>query len=110
MRKEGPDEKTSQRVPLIGMEYGFLGKDGEAVNPTLIARDARTGATYATWVPGKGASDEWVVKRILIRIDGLVYTEVIVKSDQEASILAVQESIKSRRQHSTILENSPVGE
>ena len=32
MRKEGPEEK-GRRVPVIGMDYGFLGKSNEKTNP-----------------------------------------------------------------------------
>ena len=57
MRKEGPEEK-GQRVPVIGMDYGFLSKDDEKTTPILIVRDSRTGCTHATWVPSKGATED----------------------------------------------------
>ena len=92
------------------MDYAFLGKDGEKTHPIPIARDSKTSCTFATWVPSKGTSQGWVVKRILYFINGLGYPEVIVKSDQEPSIEAVQEAIKMSRKQDTMLDTSPVGE
>ena len=80
IRKEGPEERD-QRVPVIGMDYGFLGRNNEKTHPIRIARDSRTGATYATWVPVKGASVQWVVKKLCSFVDGLGYPEVIIRSD-----------------------------
>ena len=87
-----------------------MGKDAEKTHPIIIAREPRTGCTYASWVPSKGATEGWIIKRLIMFIDGLGYPEVILKSDQEPAIEAVQEAVKMQRKQSTILDNSPVGE
>ena len=42
MRKDYPED-SDQRAPVVGMDYAFLGKDGEKTNPIIVARDSRTG-------------------------------------------------------------------
>eukprot|EP00973_Karenia_brevis_P047849 6640967-Karenia_brevis.AAC.1 len=87
-----------------------MGPEGEETIPILVARDQKSGATMAMWVPSKGTSSSWVTRRICTWIDGLGYGRVILRSDQEASIKALQEDVKHMRHGETMLENSPVGE
>ena len=92
------------------MDYMFLGKKGEETFPILAVRDAKSQATFATWVPAKGTEHPWVMKRVMMFIDALGYQDIILKSDQERSITAVQTYIKEKRVGQTILENNPVGD
>ena len=88
----------------------FMG-DGEHEKVTiLVARDRRSGATMAMWVPAKGIGHPWISRRVAVWIDALGYERVIIKSDHEESICALQREIKNIRQSETMLENSPVGE
>ena len=109
MRNDDQEERD-QRVPFVGMDYGSLGKACEKTHQILIIRDSMTGCTCALWVPTKGTSEDWVIKKVVNFLDGLGYPEIVLKRDQEPSIIAVQEAVKTRRRQHTILENSPVGE
>ena len=43
-------------------------------------------------------------------IDALGHRDIVLKVDQEQSIMAVQQYIKERRSGQTVLENNPVGD
>eukprot|EP00973_Karenia_brevis_P058798 8188391-Karenia_brevis.AAC.1 len=88
----------------------FLGEHGEETVPVLVMKDQQSGAMWATWVPSKGVEHPWVVKRVVMWIESLGHKKIILKSDQEPSIQAVQAAVKEGRSSETILENSPVGE
>ena len=53
------------------MDYMFLGKDDEETSPALVMIDNRSGAVFATWVPNKGASAEWVMRRVVMFLNSL---------------------------------------
>ena len=78
------------RIPLIDMDYMFMGDDEHEKVTILVARDRRSGATMAMWVPVKGIGQPWISKRVAVWIDAEGYGRLIIKSDQEESICALQ--------------------
>ena len=76
----------------------------------LVARDNLSGSTISMVVPRKGASHPWIPNELRRWIDGLGYSKVIVKSDQEPSIRDVWNQVKLLRNEDTVIEHSPVGE
>ena len=94
------------------MDYCFVGRVGEEVQPILVVKERDTGMLLSFLVRGKGLVDELVVRRVLAFLQqiGLDNAKVIVRSDQEAPIKAVvQAVIKARGDAVTIPEHSPVG-
>eukprot|EP00973_Karenia_brevis_P091878 12409601-Karenia_brevis.AAC.1 len=87
-----------------------MGPEGGDKVTILVARDSKSGATMSMWVPAKGVGHQWVVRRLAVWIDSLGYGRIILKSDQEESIQALQKAVKELRTADTVLENSPVGE
>ena len=62
-------------------------------------------------VRAKGAAGEtWIANRICKDIRGLGYNKIIIKCDQEPSIVEIQKEVIRRCEAETIPENSPTGE
>ena len=98
----------SQRdLPIISIDYAFLGvkpEDGseyvddvEAIaaghTPTMVMFDSESRGMYAYSVEKKGINGN-LARRIAIDLDNLGYKDLILKSDQEASIVSMGELIK----------------
>ena len=98
-REDGHHRKTlvdeRPEIPTIAMDYCFMGKRDESVQPILAARDRDTRLTLSFMVREKGAADPYVVKRVLafIREAGYEGRRIIIKSDQESPTRAVVDKI-----------------
>ena len=66
----------------------------------LIGRDKWTKQVMAHLVRCKGLGDETIVKRVTQSVDELGYRKVVIKTDGEPALIAVQE---------TLVENPPAG-
>ena len=70
MRAKGkaPDHKQQVRedgLPEIHMDYCFLSSEGSRLHTVLVARERNSRMTLSSIVPHKGASEEWVIRRML---------------------------------------------
>ena len=74
-----------------------------------IAFTGGRGAAGALQVPRKGVT-EYAVDGILHYLDLWGLVEVVLKSDTEASIVALLEAVRLRRKQPTMLEHSPKGD
>ena len=87
--------------------------DGKAMS-TMVMVNHEDGGVFAYATPGKGIQGDryWLPKRMSKDIDncGTKEARIQVKSDQEPSVVAVQEEIREIRRGKTICVNSPVGE
>ena len=98
-------------VPMVVMDYAFLRDNGEERTITIIvARDRQTRVTTAAQVPMKGASEKWSTNVICRFIDKLGHTKTTLMNDQEKALEAVARAVKVKREHPTLLQNSPKGE
>ena len=87
-------------------------KDGNTLSKPrkrrlMIGRDRWTKQVMAHLVKCKGLGDETIVKRVTQAVDELGYTKVVIKTDGEPAIVAVQEKIAANRVHGTLVENPP---
>ena len=73
----------------------------------MAMRDKWTKTTFSHLCEKKGATDKWVISRLCQDIDSLGYTKIILKGDGEPALKEVQQEIKDRRKHETILVNPP---
>ena len=91
---------------MVCIDYKELVK-GRPVH--IVVRERSTGSTYGVKCRRKGPSDEWVVKRIVDKLDswGLKDFVIWVKSDCEPSIRALQAAVRDARPAGTHLANSP---
>ena len=72
-----------QNRPRVFADYGYLSGDS---TPLSVAKDTRTGMTFAAAVMMKGGSDPHAARLLAKWIDGLECQEVTVRTDGEPSI------------------------
>ena len=75
-----------------------------------VARDRKTQMLFAHVVPRKGMISQHGADAMVKNIEKLRYKEIILKSDVEPAIRAVQEEVRRRRTENAIPENSPPGD
>ena len=111
-------DHSGENVPVVSIDYGFFGSSGNAVAdgasgsemPVLVVRDRRSKATWSHLVPCKGTSHPWPTKVLVQDLDRTGYRKVILKCDQEPSIIALAMDAKSQWSGECIIEHSPKGE
>ncbi len=75
----------------------------------IVIYDSKPKYVAAEIVPEKGLN-EYAVRRVAQVINRLGYSRVIIKSDQEASIVALKGAVKRELELKGSFEESPVGE
>ena len=96
-------------VPVISIDYAFMGSEDGASVTVLIMQDRASRYITANVVQEKGIN-EYAVKRLGADISMLGYKEIVLKSDQEPSIVALKDRVKADREERIVMEESPVGE
>ena len=104
-RHAGVDHRD-EGLPLVCLDYKELSKDQP---PHLVMRVRGTGATYGVRCSRKGPEDQWLVERLVSKLEawGMQDIHLWVKSDGEPAIVALQRAIRDRRASATHLMNSP---
>ena len=120
-------EYAESTVARVLMDYGFLHEE-ETVTETehgneteskvsmtvLVMLETMCSSIWAYAIEGKGAvSVEWVAQQVVDDIEtvGLSKERIISKTDQEPSIVQLQQEVATRRKDGgTALENSRVGD
>ena len=87
------------------MDYKQLGtdmdEDADEMKLTMVVmRDQSTGMVASHICGRKRRDDEWFVNRLVDDIEAWGCTDVVLKSDGEPAMLAVQEAIGRARKHS----------
>ena len=111
--REGAQETTTDE---IHMDFGFLGKEDEAQKtiPILVVKERKSKMLMAAAVPTK-TTGSYITKRVVgfLREIGCLYSDLIVKTDQEPAVKSIVEGVgKAKAADGSgkyIVENSPVG-
>ena len=120
-------EYAESSVARVLMDYGFLheeetvkeGEHGSEVEAkiamtVMVMLETACSSVWAYAIEGKGAtSTDWLAHQVVEDIEsvGLSKERIITKTDQEASIVQLQQEVaKQRREGGTALENSRVGD
>ena len=103
-------EDPYETVPTISIDYGYLNKkhEDEGTNPILVAKERRRKNLWASMLQAKGEND-FAVKQLesVVRESG--YRKVRIKSDGEASIVALKNAARARLTGVEVIhEESPV--
>ena len=98
-------------MPTISFDFCFLcQKDQGKSIPTMVARDHKTIYTSAFTCPGKSTKEEeysdQIVERCQNFVNSLGYKRVTMKSDQEKSMLALQQRVQKGVNCEMVLTNS----
>ena len=89
------DAESSHSVPHFSIDYCFMGdEENDAKNlPILVCRDHGHRCTDSHAVPSKGVQSKYPEQILSENILQTGYPELILKSDQEASILALKSNV-----------------
>ena len=107
-------DKASETIPTVSIDYAFLNEKQEVGDdtcgmPILAIKDRKTGIIQARVVPSKG-NDKYAKKRLKKDIELLGYKKIVMKSDNESSILSLKQAVKDNTNVEIIPEESPVGD
>ena len=117
-------EKEDGGCAEFSIDYAFITADGQVgyeeefenanmtgASTVLVGYDHRSKAIWAMIVDQKGPTDA-AVKWMKGKIDesGNAGTKIVIRSDQEESIIAPKKAVTIRRQAETVLIESPVRE
>ena len=95
MRKNWRQEKTAEGEKVVS-------------NRTiLVGRDKWTKYAFSPSVLCKGLGDEKIVKKVTKSIDETGNTRMVLKGDGESALVQVQDAVKERRAHETVVRNPP---
>ena len=102
--------RDGDSVSELHMDYCFLDKRDEEVQPVLVVRERDDRMTLSFLVREKGNADTYVVRRVLAFVEeiGLTGSKIIIKCDQESPIKALAVGIVKSRDSPTVIEHSPV--
>ena len=116
----------AREVPRVGMDYMWLHENAEErrgrkkkelegieersieAMPILIIKDEESKTIMAEVVPRKGL-DKYAVEKVWKMVDSLGDGNMILKSDQEPSIMALKTAVKDKLRGDVKTEESPVG-
>ena len=96
-RKVDAETKQDEQIPTISVDYGFFGQPEDKAHctlPVLIVRDRKSKGIWSHPVPAKGVTHPYPAKALMADLDFMGYKRVILKSDQEPSIIALCEAVK----------------
>ena len=102
-------------VPVVSVYYAYMHPEAEEEDeaekgmPILVTKDSRTKMVYSRVVPKKGLDDYAVgaLKRIT---EELGYKKVVMKSDNEPSILQLKDLVRKETDVELVMEEVPVGD
>ena len=98
---------TEPSVPLVAMDYGFLGRDTDVELATILVLIQRPhGAVGACQVLRKGP-EPYAIDCVLAYLDTWGLREVLLKADNEPAIQALVDAVRVRRGERTMVEKSP---
>ena len=124
-----PEAYSQCRVPRVRMDYCYLtdksgeeeGEEGKGDEESagesatvLVVQESVCRSVWAYMVDRKGAAEDWAVNQIADDLDtvGLRGDRIIIKSDQEASVIDTAKGVAEVRasQHGAAIEHSAVGD
>lgn len=120
-------EAAESEIARVLMDYGFLheeetvteGEHGKETHSKvsmtiMVMLETLCKSIWAYAIEGKGAASlDWLAQQVVedIQTVGLANERIITKTDQEASIVQLQQEVaRQRREAGTALENSRVGD
>lgn len=99
--------RTGGAHPRVFFDYFFMGSAvDDKVATALAIIDEETEFPVATFCVEKGPT-EHVVLIVLATLDEFGYVVVILRGDQEPSIIALLREVKKRRTERTLIEHAP---
>ena len=103
-------EHEDQAIPVVSIDYAYMESQSEDKGmPMVITKDRSTKAVYADVVQEKGVN-QYAVRRVSKNLQLIGHDKIILKTDNERSILALKEAVIREKPVTIIPEESPVKE
>ena len=105
--------KEAEKIPTTLVDCGFFGQPEDKAHdtlPVLIMCDRRGKSIWSHLVPSKGVTHPYPARALMADFDFMGYKRVILKSDQEPSIVAFCDAVKNGWHGEVVSEASPKGE
>ena len=112
-RKVDTKTKEAAQIPTVSVDYGFFGQPEDRAHDTLpvpIVRDRKSKGIWSHPVPSKGVTHPYLAGALKADLDFVGYKRVILRSDQEPSIVALCDTVKDAWHGEIVPEASPKGE
>jgi len=103
-------KRDGGELPRFSMDYGFMGAENQPSAVLLVVRELRTGMMHGMIVAKKGVGASWVEQRIANFMNGFGYKKVLLRSDNENSIVALRRKIVTLVDAQVLQEDSIQGE
>ena len=106
-RRVDANTKEAEQIPTISVDCGFFGLPEDSAHPVLIVRDRKSKGIWSHPVPSKGVVHPYPARALMADLDFMGYRRVILKSDQEPSIVALCDAVKNGWHGEVVPEASP---
>ena len=106
-RRQEDDDDDRTGLPIVAMDYNELNEESERPQKVIVGVDHATGNFFAHNVIAKGLADDWICKRIVRDLEEIGRSDVILKTDGELAIKAVQNRVQALRHGRTVPRNPP---
>ena len=86
--------KEAEQTPTVSVDCGFFGQPEDRAHdtfPVLVVRDRKGKGIWSHPVPSTGVTHPFPARALMADVDFMVYRRVILKSDQEPSIVTLCE-------------------
>ena len=100
-------EHDGSGLPIVSLDYQELDETSEQPTRVIVGKDESTGNVFCHKVLMKGIGDEWAVKKLVQDIEDFGRSKVILKTDGEPAIKALQSRIIALRTPQTVPRNPP---
>ena len=104
-KEDDDDDRTG--LPIVSMDYNELNEDSAKPQKIIVGKDEVTGNVFAHNVIAKGLVDDWISKRVVRDLEEFGRSDIILKTDGEPAIKAVQNRVQSLRQGRTVPRTPP---
>ena len=105
--------KEAAQIPAVSVDNGFFGQPEDRAHdtlPVLIVRDRRSKGIWGHPVPLKEVTHPCPARALIADLDFMVFQRIVLKPDQEPSIVALCDAVKNGWHGEIVREASPKGE
>ena len=101
------DKDDQGAIPTVSLDYNEPDGTEKYKLKTIVGKDEVSGTIIHHKILSKGTGDEWLLKRLVKDLEDLGRRDVVLKTDGEPAIVAMQAKIQAMRDGRTILKNPP---
>ncbi len=102
---DSPEDKSG--LPTVSLDYALINDETDKEMKLLVGKCETTGNYIGHQVLCKGLADEWIIKKIVKDLEELGKAGVILKTDGEPAIVAMQNRVQALRMAKTVPRQPP---